>query len=112
METLNFKDLSTEKLGTLIAKKASFKVIGLSGKVSEAASLVEDAIEKRGMRCRVYTAGRVTAAGASFFGGVTGAVGVISALGMAAHNIATYNPDYEIAKHLVDNQLTVTFKKS
>jgi hypothetical protein len=84
MEKLNYDDLNTDKL---------------------------NAIEPAGLKCRVYTKGRIAAAGASLLGGITGAAGIASAISIAAHNLATYNPDYEIVKHLVDNTLSVFYKK-
>jgi hypothetical protein len=56
----------------------------------------------------VYTSGRK----ASLASGILAApLTVWSALFMATHNVLTYNPDYEIEKHLIDNMLTVTYKK-
>ncbi|HAT41062.1 MAG TPA: hypothetical protein DCS87_04960 [Rheinheimera sp.] len=111
MEAIRYEDLSGYKLKSLIAQRQSFEVLGLSGRMDSAVTSVEREIESVGLTCRVYLYGRVAAAGASVFGGVTGLLGLASAVGMAAHNLATFDPDYEIAKHKVDNKLTVTFKK-
>lgn len=111
MEKLNYDDLNTDKLNALIRSRSSFEVIGLSGRMSSAIQKIENAIEPAGLKCRVYTKGRIAAAGASIFGGITGVAGVASAISIAAHNLATYNPDYEIVKHLVDNSLSVLYKK-
>jgi hypothetical protein len=46
----------------------------------------------------------------SFFG-PTAIWGVASAAFMGAHNVATWDPDYEIAKNRVTGTLTVTYKK-
>ena len=104
--------LSDTKLESLITDGQTFEVTGLSSGMSDAVARIENAIESAGLRCRVYTYGRVAATGASFFGGVTGLVGLASTVGIAAHNLATLNPDYEIAKHMVDNMLTVKYCKS
>ncbi|GAA0804861.1 hypothetical protein [Psychrobacter piscatorii] len=111
MITVKYEDLDGQKIKDLIKQKQTFEVLGLSGRMDSATAKVENMIETSGLSCRVYTYGRIAAAGASLFGGITGVVGVASAIGMAAHNIATYNPDYEIAKHRVDNKLTVKYKK-
>ena len=111
MITVKFEDLDSEKVKGLIKQKQTFEVLGLSGRMDTATAKVENMIETSGFSCRVYTYGRVAAAGASLFGGITGGIGVASAIGMAAHNIATYDPDYEIAKHRIDNKLTVKYKK-
>lgn len=111
MKRISFDDLRFTTTKEMIKNQESFEVTGCGGKMGEAAKKVEELIESQGMRCRIYTYGRVAAAGASLFGGVTGVLGVASAVGMAAHNVATLNPDYEIAKHRIDNMLTVKYKK-
>lgn len=110
MTTIQYEDIRSEKTINLIKSKSSFEIVGLSGRMDSAVSTIENLIESEGLKCRVYTYGRVAAAGGSFFGGVTGLIGLASAVGIAAHNLATFNPDYEIAKHLVDNKLSINFK--
>ena len=111
MRKLQYEDLSTNTLSSAIQRKESFEVLGLSGRMSSAVSMVESGIEREGLKCRIYTAGRIAAAGGTLFGGITGTIGLVSTIGIAAHNLATYNPDYEIAKYVVDNRLVVTYKK-
>ncbi|MEZ9187687.1 hypothetical protein AB4158_26660 [Vibrio splendidus] len=111
MEKLQYEDLASGKVKKLIDAKVSFEILGLSGRMGSAVTTLEQLIESSGLSCRIYTYGRVAAAGGSLFGGVTGVLGVASAIGMAAHNIATYDPDYEIAKHKIDNKLSVNYKK-
>jgi hypothetical protein len=108
MERITYDEL--EKVKDLVDDRVSFEVTGLNNRMKEAVLEVERIIENKGLRCRIYTRGRIAAAGGSFFGGITGLAGIASAAGIAAHNLATFNPDYEIAKHLVDNKLTVTYK--
>lgn len=108
---ISYDELTVEKLSALVRAEKTFEVTGLSGRISEAASWVESKIESEGLRVRVYTYGRIAAAGGTLFGGITGVLGLASVVGMAAHNLATLNPDYEIAKHLVDNMLTVKYCK-
>lgn len=108
---ISYDEITSEKISELLKAKQTFEITGLSGRMNEAVKWVEGRIESHGLRVRVYTYGRVAAAGGSFFGGITGAIGMASAVGIAAHNLATLNPDYEIAKHLVDNMLTVKYCK-
>lgn len=111
MESIRYEDLSGEKLKKLISDRKSFEVLGLGGRMDSAVTSVEREIESSGLTCRIYLYGRIAAAGASVFGGITGLLGIASAIGMAAHNLATYDPDYEVAKHKIDSKLTVTYKK-
>lgn len=111
MKVLRYEDLDSPAAKDLIRAHTTFEVTGLSGRMPSAVQKVENIIESAGLRCRVYTVGRVAAAGGTLFGGVTGVLGIASAVGMAAHNAATFNPDYEIGKHRIDNKLTVKYKK-
>jgi hypothetical protein len=111
MTKLTYQDLTTSKITQLISSKESFEVIGLGGKLLEAVRIVENKIEFTGMTCRVYTPGRVGLVAGSFAGGITGAFGLLSATGIALHNLMTLNPDYEIAKYPVDNRIHVRYKK-
>lgn len=80
--------------------------------VSRIADKMEKVIERVGFRCRVYTENRAAAMGATLIPtGITRAVGIASAVGIAAHNLATFNPDYEIGKNVINNQVSVTYKK-
>lgn len=73
--------------------------------------LVENKIETNGLTCHIYTLGRIGAAGWSVLGGITGVVRILSAASIALHNLATYNPDYEIEKYPFNNKIIVTYKK-
>lgn len=76
------------------------------------AEMLEKIIERINLRCRIYTENRAAAIGATLIPtGVTQAVGIASAVGIAAHNLATFNPDYEIGKNIMSNQINVTYKK-
>ncbi len=110
MENVKYEEIKTKGL-ELVNERKSFTVTGLSGRMGSAVTGVENLIESEGLSCRVYTVGRSVAAGGSLFGGITGLAGIASAIGIAAHNLATFNPDYEIGKHKIDNKLTVTYKK-
>lgn len=83
---------------------------------------LEKAIESQGMSVRIYLRARKLSMGsfAGFAGaGVVGApvalgalaIGVVAGVGIAAHNLATLNPDYEIGKHPLGSTLYVDYKK-
>ena len=111
MTTITYEELDSPNIKDMIKEHTSFEITGLSGRMGSAVSKIENIIESQGLSCRIYTYGRVASAGATFIGGITGLAGLASAVGMVAHNIATYDPDYEIAKHLVDNKLSVKYQK-
>ena len=58
IEKYTSEDITTEKLSELIAKKASFQIVAVKN-ISSVVNKVEGAIEKKGLRCRVYTEYRV-----------------------------------------------------
>ena len=112
MEKITFEDIESEISKNLITSRESFEILALSGRMDIAVKQIERTIESLGFTCRIYTKGRVAAAGASLFGGVTGVVGIASAIGMAAHNLATYDPDFEVIKHRIDNKLSLFIKNN
>lgn len=100
-------ELSNELLDVLVKKFASFTLQAVSDQ-SEMVRRLEQHIEARGMTCRIYTENRGGCGrGAAL---VTG-VGVAAVVAIAAHNIATWDPDYEIAKNFVEKKISVNFKK-
>ncbi|MBG0843501.1 hypothetical protein [Ectopseudomonas toyotomiensis] len=112
MRKITFENLTSgETLASLISQRESFEVIGLGGKLLETVRLVENRIESADLNCRIYTSGRIGLAAGSLFGGVTGVLGALSAAGIAMHNIATFNPDYEIEKIPTHNKILVKYKK-
>lgn len=108
--TISYEEIDSSGTRNAIRGHKSFEITGLTGRMGDAVSKIESMIESEDLSCRIYTYGRVASAGATLVGGVTGLAGIASAIGMAAHNIATFNPDYEIAKHLVDSKLSVVYK--
>ncbi len=83
---------------------------------------LEKAIEDQGLSVRVYMRARRLSMGslAGFAGaGIVGApiaigalaVGMVAGVGIAAHNLATLNPDYEIGKHPLGSTLYVDYQK-
>lgn len=113
MKKIDFSLLTDSQLSEWLDNQESFEVlnVSVSHSMGMAIEQIEKMIESKGMRSRVYTYGRIAAAGGTLFGGITGFLGLASVVGIAAHNLATINPDYEISKHLVDNMLTVKYCK-
>lgn len=83
---------------------------------------LEKSIENEGMSVRIYMRARRLSigsfagfAGASVVGAPVAlgalAVGVVAGVSIAAHNLATLNPDYEIGKHPIGSTLYVDYKK-
>lgn len=114
MHIINFVNLNSlkEKVRENVGRRISFRIDGVSGSMGEAISILEKEIESQGLSCRIYTAGRIAATGATLFGGLTTLVGVVSAVGIAAHNLVTLNPDYEVKKHKIDGAISVNYEKS
>lgn len=104
-------EMTSEKLAELISEKASFQIVAVKS-ISSVVNTVEGAIEKKGLRCRVYTEYRsASMAGMVIPTGFTQVVGLYSALGIGIHNLATFNPDYEIGKNKPAGTVTVIYKK-
>ncbi len=91
-----------------IRRRETFEVGGCHGRMSEAVQFVERAIGGEGLRSRVYTKGRYAAMAPALIGSP---IGVFAAIGMAAHHIATWDPDYEIMKRPIDKMLRVSYVK-
>ncbi len=108
MQTIKYDNLTNSLLEPLIKGKKSFEILGAGGKIKECVNMVEKSIESNGLTCRVYTEGRIAGVAS---GVLVAGLGVATAVGIAAHNLFTFNPDYEIGKNLVKNKITVTFKK-
>lgn len=105
-------EISNEQIIEKIKKKESFILEKIDPiKLIPTVETLERLIESQGLKCRIYTMGRVAAAGATVAGGVTGLLGALSGIAIAAHNIATWNPDYEIAKNILGSNIYVNYKK-
>lgn len=105
----SFQATSEEKIGELLDSHQTFVLEDVSRiQMSESIDFLERKMSERGLKCRVYTKGRVAALGAGML--IPGA-GWLAALGIAAHNVGTWSPDYEIAKNLATGTLTVTYQK-
>lgn len=99
-------DALKEHIDGLISNHESFTVIGLGGEMLDCTEYLEKQIERKSLSCRVYTKGRLAAAGG---GALLGGAGLLGLIGIAAHNIATLNPDYEIARNPIDHEIEVTY---
>jgi hypothetical protein len=108
-KVLTSNELTTELIDKLIAKHESFKVVAAAD-IGLVVNEIEGRIEKAGLSCRVYTEYRGAAVAGSFWG-PTALLGVAAGIGIAAHNLATLNPDYEIGKNKVAGTVMVTCKK-
>ncbi|MBU0721457.1 hypothetical protein KJ877_08945 [bacterium] len=112
IENYTSDDLTSEKLSNLVDNRKSFKVVAVKD-IGFMVNKIEGAIEKQDLSCRVYSEFRSAAMGAvaiptpvTIFGGLAAMVGT------AAHNLATFNPDYEIGKNKIKNTVTVIYKKA
>lgn len=98
-----------DEIKELLARRQSFKVQSVLS-VNDTVRIIEQQIDKLGMKSRVFTAGRKAAMLASFWG-PTAVAGLASAAAMGIHNLATWSPDYEIARNLVTKMVTVKYKR-
>lgn len=106
------EEISNDTIKQKIINKESFTIEKVEAmRFASTVETIEKIIESNGLKCRVYTVGRIATAGASIFGGITGVVGVLSSAAIAAHNIATWNPDYEIGKNFFGSSIHVEYKK-
>lgn len=103
--------ITNEEISKLISQKKTFTIKDIPASTfGNTVETVEKLIEAQELSCRVYVAGRIAAFGAATAWTMLG--GIAAGLAIAAHNIATYNPDYEIAKHFITNKLIITYKKN
>lgn len=105
-------ELSTIDLSFIkqkVGNKSSFILLGCSGKINDTIKDIERIIESKKMRCRIFTEGRAVAATAGILAGGSGTLGII---GIGIHRMATMNPDYEISRDIINNKITVEYKKN
>ncbi|QBR00494.1 hypothetical protein [Paraburkholderia pallida] len=107
------KSVADSKIKSLIRDHKSFVIEDIDRtNFSEAVSHIEKMIEDEGLRCRVYTKGRAAAVAAAAIPVAPTVIGGWAAgIGIAAHNLVTFNPDYEIAKNMIMGTLTIEYKK-
>ena len=105
----SIKSISDNDIKTMLCNGSSFVLEGIDRtNMGEAVKTVEKMIESMGKSCRVYTKGRAAALAGEL---AVPLVGWAAAAAMGIHNLATWNPDYELAKNLITGTLTVTYKK-
>lgn len=104
-------ELTADRLREMVGEKRSFQVVAVKD-ISFVVNKVEGEIEKQDLRCRVYTEYRSAAiAGMAVPTGVTQLAGLATAVGIGVHNLATFSPDYEIAKNQLKGTVTVIYQK-
>ena len=102
-------ELTIEKLDTLVTRHESFQVVAVSN-IRAVVEKIEGRIEKADMKCRVYSEYRSASMAAAAFSPVA-VLGLGAAVGIGTHNLATFNPDYEIGKNKLAGTLTVKYMK-
>ncbi len=101
--------ITDAKINELISSHTSFVLENIARlNMSEAVESIERKIENRGMKCRVYTKGRSAALAGEL---AVPLVGWAAAAAIGLHNLATWDPDYEIGKNLLTGTLTIEYKK-
>ena len=101
--------ITDTKINELISSRTSFVLEDIARlNMSEAVESIERKIENKGMKCRVYTKGRAAALAGEL---AVPLVGWAAAAAMGIHNLATWDPDYEIAKNMITGTLTIEYKK-
>lgn len=109
LQKIALADLN-ERVSELIEARESFEVWDVDIESTfDVAQRIEAEIEKRRMTCRVYTSGRLMTAAVGIFSMGAGLAALAS---IAAHNLMTYDPDYEICRDLANSRLIVKFMKS
>lgn len=117
------EDVSNDFILEKIKAHDSFVLeCGEFNRYSNTLTWLENAIESEGMSVRIYMMARKLSMGS--FAGFAGAsvvgapialgalaVGLAASVGIAAHNLATLNPDYEIGKSPLSTTLHVEYKK-
>lgn len=112
IENYTSDELTSEKLNSLIEERKSFKIVAVKD-IGFMVNKIEGAIEKRDLSCRVYSEYRSVAMGAvAIPTPVTVLGGLAAMVGTAAHNLATFNPDYEIGKNKIKSTVTVIYQKA
>ena len=104
-------ELPDEKFSHLIESRKSFTLTNITH-MKKTVLKIESLIEAKGLKCRVHTKGRaatVAAAAIPVSPAVLG--GWLSGIAIGVHNLATYDPDYEIGKNRLSKELDVKYKK-
>lgn len=107
LRTISFDD--QDAIRAAIRNHESFEVGGCHDRMDDAVLFVERAIGGEGMTSRVFTQGRMAALAAGL---VAAPAAAAVAVGLAAHNLATLNPDYEVMKRPLERALRLTYVKN
>ena len=109
--SFNADSLTKEELKDLLHDRKSFDITNVTD-ISETVKRVEFEIEhqEKNLSCRVYTEYRSSAVAGSLWS-PTVILGAVSAVAIGVHNLATWNPDYEIGKNYVKRTISVRYKK-
>ena len=105
-------EATPKKIAELVKDRKSFKITQIGADLFEFSQKVEEIIETAGYTCRLYTASRAASMAFGFIPNpITRCISMFSALFLAAHNLATRDPDYEISRHLWDSMITVSYQR-
>jgi hypothetical protein len=101
IESFNAEFLTREELHDLIFYRKSFDITNVAD-ISETAKRVEYAIEhqQKKLTCRIHRIQKHCGGRLSMVTNSTS--GAVSAAAIGVHNLATWNPDYEIGKNYVN----------
>ncbi len=99
-----------KRIGELVRNRQTFEIVDVkAGKQGTVVDLVESLIEAQGMTCRVRTHGRGIAAAALAIPSL--GLSLVAGGAIAAHNLATRNPDYEVVKEMFGSDVRVVYQK-
>ena len=105
-------EATPKKITELVKEHKSFKITQVGKDMIEFSQKVENVIDSAGYKCRLYTGNRFTSVMVGLIPNpVTWGIGIFSAVGIALHNIATYDPDYAISRHLWDDTVKVSYQR-
>ena len=90
-----------------VSNKLDFTVKTSAADSVSNSGIIELEIEANGMSCRVSTKGRTLV---NCTVGLL-ATGGLSLIGQIGHNMATFNPDWDVERDLVSNKIICTYKK-
>ncbi|MDL2267820.1 hypothetical protein LJC46_07540 [Desulfovibrio sp. OttesenSCG-928-G15] len=108
--TLTYEEL--DKAREYISDRYDFAVLGVLGNMMDCVKKLEKMIEDQNRTCRIYSAKRSAGLiGAIIPTGITQLLALGTAVSIVAHNLVTYNPDYEIVRDFTNNSVSVYCKK-
>lgn len=100
-----------KRVETLVQERKSFEVVDVKvGKQGTVVDIVERIIETNGLKCRVRTNGRGFAAAALAIPTLGGSL--VAGAAIAAHDLSTANPDYEVIKEMFGSDVRVIYFKN